>query len=305
MVSQLRVTAEAYTAARPSAIASPLYWITYLAGSEGLGIWFTALVLVGSLVAVRRLDRRVAALLVFTAAYFLVVSVATLRFERNLLPLFPVFAILAGIGIAAGLESTRRLVQAVALAVLVVSVTVSAWEDVRIDRRIDAPDTRTVAIDWINANIPPGSSIAREYYTPQLDPGRYSARVLVTLATHPVEWYRAQGVDYLITSGSARSMSPDQAFYDALGPKVDLPGRSVGCHGDQPDDPGDGYPLEPPDRELRAAVPTASMFRFPPDVWFGDRRFDGWRNLATYAVAVASMLLAAWIGLFMTELSRF
>jgi hypothetical protein len=57
-----------------------------------------------------------------------------------------------------------------------------------------------VARDWLLANVPRKSIVAREQYTPQLTPDEYRLRNHDFLWQRNWAWYREQGVRYLITS---------------------------------------------------------------------------------------------------------
>jgi hypothetical protein len=77
-------------------------------------------------------------------------------------------------------------------------------------QRNGLPDTRTIARQWIDANLPDGSTIVREQYTPQPDTDRYHVGYLLTLSEHDVSWYREQGFRYAVAS--------DRQYYRYLAP---------------------------------------------------------------------------------------
>lgn len=63
-----------------------------------------------------------------------------------------------------------------------------------------SPDTRTAALRWIESNVPAGSSIVREAFTPQVPADRYRASQIFQLTRKSLDDYRALGVDYLVAS---------------------------------------------------------------------------------------------------------
>ena len=72
------------------------YFLRVLWGAGGLGTGLSILAMVGLLVAVVQHRRADLAVLSFVLAYFLLISLPLVRFDRNLLPLLPFLAVLAG-----------------------------------------------------------------------------------------------------------------------------------------------------------------------------------------------------------------
>jgi len=134
------------------------------------------------------------ALAVFALAYFAYLLTLDAHFDRYVLPLVPVLGALAG---------RVRPLAAVALVLLAVPL---AWSigDVR---ELTRTDTRLVARDWIERNIPAEARVAVEPSTPPLGertalrlelpgPGRR------TDANREVERLRALGIDYVLVTGA-------------------------------------------------------------------------------------------------------
>ncbi len=67
-------------------------------------------------------------------------------------------------------------------------------------RRITLPDTRWVSKIWVEKNIPPGSIIGREEYTPPISPRRYRVVFLGFLASTE---YEVDQFDYIILSSNS------------------------------------------------------------------------------------------------------
>jgi 4-amino-4-deoxy-L-arabinose transferase-like glycosyltransferase len=182
---------------------------------DGLG---PALILglAGIVVALVYRRRADVALVTFAAVWFAQLMTTGAHFDRYTLPLVPVLGALAG--------RLRSLVP-VTLLLLVVPFT---WA-VRDAQDLTRTDTRVVAHDWIEANLPHGATIAVDPSTPRLDgfrrialelpgPGRPSDpdRDLARL--------RERGASYVLVTGAvtdrvldARGDYPrEAAFYDAL-----------------------------------------------------------------------------------------
>jgi hypothetical protein len=114
-------------------------------------------------------------LLAFPLPYFLVIGTWSSRFERYALPLLPFLALFAAVALVALVRSlapatwreTRRgwLVVAVAAALLLAP---EVYRVARFHVLLGRPDTRQVAADWIERELPPGVRIAMEPYSPAI-----------------------------------------------------------------------------------------------------------------------------------------
>ncbi|MFI5274176.1 MAG: glycosyltransferase family 39 protein [Ktedonobacterales bacterium] len=185
----------------------------------------SALACVGVVYALLR--RRSDALIVAAgaAAYFILVAAPKVHFERNLVPLWPLLAILAGEGIAAigallalcgtalarrirgrgsliAMLAQNRFIQAVVVvAVLLVLLQPTLARAVQSDSIRAAPDVQATASFWINQHVPAGATIAYESYSVTLDPQRFRLTYLrAGLYTEPLEWYAEQHIQYAVAS---------------------------------------------------------------------------------------------------------
>jgi hypothetical protein len=61
-------------------------------------------------------------------------------------------------------------------------------------------DSRETARAWIDDELPAGSRVALESYSPFVDPQKYSVQGLYKLTDHPPEWYVENGFRYLVFS---------------------------------------------------------------------------------------------------------
>jgi hypothetical protein len=145
----------------------------------------------------------VVALLLAALAWFGWLGSVRVRFERNLLPALTLACIVAGHGWAALLDAARhrdRRLACVVVAVCAVILVGPADVSRRIVDKLRAADTRNLAAQWIDAHVPPGSSIVREEYTPQPDTGRFDVRYVWSLAGNEVSDYTRLRIDYLVAS---------------------------------------------------------------------------------------------------------
>jgi hypothetical protein len=89
---------------------------------------------------------------------------------------------------------------------------------------LTTPDGREYARRWIVDNLPPGTCLAAESYTPFIDPATYPVTYFDSLRQNSPEWYEAQGYQFLVLSNgmyqrfyALSDLYPaDKAQYDAL-----------------------------------------------------------------------------------------
>ena len=150
--------------------------------------------------------------------YILVVATPKVYFFRNLVPLWPLLAILAAEGAAwlatllgqllnhvTALQSGRLPSRIIAILIVGLVVLVGlipmAGETTQFDSNRASVDVRVVASEWITAHIPAGTRIADESYGVTLDPHRYTIDYQGTgLYEHPLAWYPEHGYTYVVAS---------------------------------------------------------------------------------------------------------
>lgn len=166
----------------------------------------------GVALAGRELRRRLAWMTPFPLLYLALVCAMTLVVPRNLLPAVPPLAVFAGVGVASAGSwmwerwgAARRIKTAAGAAAALLLVAVPAVPAVTASLAMAAPSTLELARQWMVENLPPGTFVLREEYTPNL-PGehfvswksRFAARV-------PWEVARGEGVDYVVLASTAYS----------------------------------------------------------------------------------------------------
>jgi 4-amino-4-deoxy-L-arabinose transferase-like glycosyltransferase len=200
--------------------------------ATGLGPTLAFLVIGGILAAARRHGSGDIAVLLFTVGYLAVISAPLVHFDRNLLPVLPFLAVLGGFGVEGAVSLARTIagilrrswLRRPMTAVTVVVLALAFWQplayDVSYVQYLQLPDTRTMALEWIQKNIPRGTAMIREDYTPKVPAPEYRVGYVWLLYGHSLDWYRDTGARYLIASSSQFGRFtgyPDQtAFYTDL-----------------------------------------------------------------------------------------
>jgi hypothetical protein len=132
------------------------YYIESLGWGFGYAAAFFALV--GAFFEIRRDRIRGIALIMFPIALYLYMGTQTRYFGRWLLPMYPVIALLAGLGIvrlAQLIPGRSRLVQGLAVAAVTAAVLIQpVLADVRTMEVLGREDTRELARDYLVKNYP-------------------------------------------------------------------------------------------------------------------------------------------------------
>ena len=187
----------------------------------GIGLAMLMLGLIGMvlrLVAViRKSDLNSVLLLSFPLLYFILMGSTPHYFSRYMLPVIPFLALFSAEAIlflAGFFGRANKYWQYGIITLLGIIVVVEPFANsIRLDMLLLRPDTRTLAKDWIENNIPDGEKIALEYevHVPWLatpdKPAPRSRRTYEALtmeesglADHTLEWYRNEEYRYLIAS---------------------------------------------------------------------------------------------------------
>jgi 4-amino-4-deoxy-L-arabinose transferase-like glycosyltransferase len=183
-------------------------YLKHLRNSYG---WPGSLIVVGGLLlgVVRaafgadRLKWALAAL--FPLLYFWFISRQNIVFARYLLPMLPFLSLLGAAAIVAAIDQARQLrVPAIARRAIVVvlmlaAIAPPAYTSMMFDASAAKVWTTQQAYEWILEQIPPGSKIAIESRQLLL-PDRYRTDHVGQLRFRPLEWYVADGVQYLVAS---------------------------------------------------------------------------------------------------------
>jgi len=143
-----------------------------LLSSGGIGATASILALAGIILAAYRTNPTCLMLVGFTVTFFLFVGKYKVFFPRNVACLIPPLALLAAYSINEflllfnGSRTARLAVASLVFAAIALPLLYSSANETI---SANATDTRWVSLQWIQANLPAGSKIAREKYTPPVE----------------------------------------------------------------------------------------------------------------------------------------
>jgi hypothetical protein len=135
---------------------------------DALGGMSFVLALFGLLLVPRLERRRVSLLLAFPVSFLLFIA-NTFPASRYLNPLLPFVALLAAV--AATPEGGRMAVR-VGAAALTIAVAQGSWNSIRVDQFFRQTDTRTLARDWFERNVPAETTVLVQPYSVPLTTSR-------------------------------------------------------------------------------------------------------------------------------------
>jgi 4-amino-4-deoxy-L-arabinose transferase-like glycosyltransferase len=197
--------------AAPSHAGSPA-WLLYAkhVWMDGPVVFVFALAGIVLVLARRSTRATWAPVVAFLAAYFYVLSTHSHVFGRYALPLLPALSVLAAataievidVGVHARVlarPAGRFAVPAVVLLALLYGPVTDTVDWLNQQKHAD---TRTIAADWLKANVPRGTRVAVENSGPTyLDAAGFALAPVEQLIDHDVAWLRERA-DYLIVSAS-------------------------------------------------------------------------------------------------------
>jgi 4-amino-4-deoxy-L-arabinose transferase-like glycosyltransferase len=187
---------------------------------QDLGV-FAPLLIGGGIWALWRVHSRrfLIILLTFIVPYLVIISSWTLKVDRYVLVLWPTFAILSGIGLDALLarfwtlfDSGARYTYCLALITTLIFVSLVYYHPIEhtikmTKRSFLTPDTRHLAMEWIQAHLPPGTAILREWDTPDIERVTDKYEVLYEVSAfegHSPEYWSHLGIQVIVL-GSRRA----------------------------------------------------------------------------------------------------
>ncbi|MDI6892275.1 MAG: glycosyltransferase family 39 protein [Actinomycetota bacterium] len=195
-----------------------LFYSRYLF-REGVGPTLFPLTCGGVLLSFAKRREKDWLLLSFPLIYFVLLSTQKVNFVRNLLPILPFLAIFGAIfarrAATVILDQVKlaRSLRIALIAIFLISVlTLPVVKALEFGYGCSQKSTRTLAAEWIEANIPKGSRIVIEDYAPPIS-GDFEV-IGFRLQDHPLDFYAKEGFDYLVfSSGSyARFFKEPQKY---------------------------------------------------------------------------------------------
>jgi len=198
-----------------SSTATPA-WLFYLKHGyrENIGLFSQFSVLGGVVFGLIKHRKKDILLLSIPLVLFFIVGGWKAMAVRYLLPLTPFFILIASVFLDAilskmesGLTKSHapllsRFGQKGLLTVFVILLFIlpSAYKVIRFDQSLTQTDTRTVARDWIEENIPAGSYMAKESYGPPISEEKYNVHYRHTLGQVAIEYLANRNVEFVAIS---------------------------------------------------------------------------------------------------------
>ncbi|HEX9116409.1 MAG TPA: glycosyltransferase family 39 protein [Anaerolineae bacterium] len=178
----------------------------------------------GTILSVVRRSRGMIVVAATSLAYLIFLSLLAVHNVRTALPILPLWALLAGycaVELLAGLtgEGERPGAYLGAAGLLVsLALIFPLAATVRDTVHLTRPDGMDTARTWIAAELPAGSHIAVESYSPWVDPKKFVVMGFYKLNSQPPSWYKEKGYQYLVFSAEMfRRFYKDPAqFHDEI-----------------------------------------------------------------------------------------
>lgn len=154
-----------------------------LAGS--LGLAGLCLAVAGVILCLWRRERHCWALIAFPCIFLIFVALLHLRWDRWIIPVLPFLCILASCAFSFCIDflakrQRHRAGMAWGISLVVVTLAPLVYRGVVQQREIAGKDTITLARDWVVQNVPQGSRVLIEMYSPHLPKLAYEFYVVET-----------------------------------------------------------------------------------------------------------------------------
>lgn len=205
-IDYLRIDGRHYARGHPGMEGYPFRWYVGYMASTAAVPYALALLEMSRGCLVR--SRPLMLLSVFPIGYFLFIISFEVRNDRTFLPLTPFLFLLAASFLVHAWTFVRqstdgacRIALASLLVVLAGAGLVQAGANTYTETaKLMHPDGREVSRQWIAANVPRGSRIAFESYSPYVDPAHYPTLSMPRIIDHDPDWYAENGFRYLVLS---------------------------------------------------------------------------------------------------------
>ncbi len=146
-------------------------------------------------------------LLSFPIVYFVFINQFIVRNDRTILPLLPFLHLLTALfvyDLCAQVLELQDLSRRALIAGLVVFSALMVFQPAQMsvsqDLRLAQTDARDIAQVWVETNLPEGTRLVQEAYTPYLDTRRFMVQGVAAIIDHTPDWYVQNGFEYLIFS---------------------------------------------------------------------------------------------------------
>ena len=202
-LSNFTYNAQVYSTGHLGMEGNSLNWyLSYLLRIEGP---VTLLGVMGILRGIYVRSKEIVLLSIFPLVYFTLISSMVVRNGRTLLPLTPFLFLLASSLLVSlldqsGIQESQRWRVVAASALILISLSWPLVRTLKDTVQLTTVDSRETARIWINHNLPGGSRIAIESYSPYVDPKRFSVQGFLSMIDHTPDWYISNGFEYLVFS---------------------------------------------------------------------------------------------------------
>lgn len=176
------------------------WYVNYLIDTYGLLILLS---IFGLILAIYKKDRDWIFVLSFPLAYFVFISSFKVRNDRTILPITPfliIFAIYFVNSLIKKFTRDKRLQILGFISIFSIISILMITKDIKYAKLITQPDGRETSRIWIEQNLPEGSKLAIESYSPFVNPEKFQVQWVRQIIDHDLNWYYEQGFEYLIFS---------------------------------------------------------------------------------------------------------
>ncbi|MDY6853864.1 MAG: glycosyltransferase family 39 protein [Thermodesulfobacteriota bacterium] len=179
-------------------LKGPLNW--------GSGLHFEIMAGLGLLLTLYRKRREDFIILSFVFFYFIVIGFGKFKWERYIITLMPFVALYAGmflhtlIGTQLLSKTSANTKNTFLLCITLVLIALPTINIVRYDYLLTQKDTRVIAKEWVEKNIPPGSKVGQDSYTGELSHELFQVTKMFSISSTPFTYYRENGYQYLLVS---------------------------------------------------------------------------------------------------------
>jgi len=208
-LSDLMADAHEYTTGHPGNEGDTLLWyMKYMLRTANV-IYILALLEI--LRGFYSRSKEILLLSVFPILYFIFINRFIVRNAQTLLPINMFSFLLAASFLIHLLDHARAIAvkplrisaSASIIGLIIVSITMQTYVTVTGIIQQTTVNSRKIAVSWIDQNLPKGSKIGIEMYSPYVDPTRFSLEGHWSVIDQNPEWYVEQGFDFVILSEGA------------------------------------------------------------------------------------------------------
>ncbi|MBN2547968.1 MAG: glycosyltransferase family 39 protein [Anaerolineales bacterium] len=195
-----------YTTGHAGMEGNSLEWYFNYMWATGGGLYLLAIlgILCGSILHPKEINL----LSIFPLVYFAFISRFVVRNDQTFLPLTPFLFLLAAwfiiilfdkLGKPQTILFQRRFL-AVLASFVIAMLAFPISKTIADTHSLLTINSRETARIWIDKNLPLGTKIAIESYSPFVNPSRFSVHGFHRMIDHEPEWYLEQDFDYLVFS---------------------------------------------------------------------------------------------------------